>query len=171
MAEDELDDFFSLSESHISGSSTDKIIKAFKNKEYLEQRVDLIEEILTKILLGDESDNIPKLTNITPSKASKIISSLRTKFGDSLISLLDEFNEEFILSFINEISILNKLKDQDKIEELRKHLLFNIRIIRLSTKVFPEEIKEALVQFFSDYTMSRFNSKEFASLKNNLSVL
>jgi len=171
MAEDELDDYFSLSESHISGSSTDKIIKAFTNKEYLEQKVDVTHEVLTKILLGDKSDNIPKLTSITPTKASKIISVLRSRFGDSLISLLDEFNEDFILSFINEISIVNKLKDKDKLDELREHIIFNIRIIRLSTQVFPEEIKEALVQFFSDYTQSRFSSKEFTSLKNNISTL
>lgn len=171
MAEDEIEDFFSLNASHISGSSTDKIIKAFKNKDYVEHSVNLTEEVLTKILLGDRSDNIPKLVNITPTKAAKVISALQSKYEDRLISLLDELNEEFILSFIEEISTVNKLKDQDKRDELREHLLFNIKIIRLSTKVFPGEIRDALEQFFKDYSILKFNTKEFNALKNNLSIL
>ena len=121
--------------------------------------------------MGDKSDNIPKLVNITPSKAKKIISNLQQKYGDSLISLLDELNEDFILNFIEEISIVNKLKDTDKIEELREHLIFNIKIIRLSTQVFPDEIRDALVQFFGEYQVLKFNSKEFSTLKNNQSTL
>ena len=170
-AEDEIDDFFSLSESHISGSSTDKVIRAFKNKDFAEQGVNLTDEVLNKVLLGDKSDNIPKITGVSPSKANKVITALTTLHGEKLISLLDELDEEFILSFIKEISIVNKLKDQDKIDELREHLIFNIKIIRLSTKVFPEEIREALQGFFSDYTYLKFNHREFNSLKNNLSSL
>lgn len=171
MAEEEEEDFFSLTESHITGSSVDKIIKAFKNKDYAELPVDLTDDVLSKILLGDKSDNIPKLVNITPSKAKKIISNLQQKYGDSLISLLDELNENFILNFIEEISIVNKLKDTNKIEELREHLIFNIKIIRLSTQVFPDEIRDALVQFFGEYQVLKFNSKEFSTLKNNQSTL
>jgi 5'-3' exonuclease len=170
-AEDEVDDFFSLSDHHISGSSTDKIIKSFKSKDFVEHTVDLVEEVLSKILLGDKSDNIPKITGITPSKAAKILEKLRSTHGDQIIHLLDEMNPAFILSFIEEISIVNKLKDKDKIDELREHLIFNIKIIRLSTKVFPEEIREALQQFFTDYSSSKFNHREFTSLKNNLSSL
>lgn len=171
MAEDENEDFFSLSESHITGSTTDKIIKSFKNKDFVEHSVDLVDEVLSKILLGDKSDNIPKLNNLTPTKAKKIITNLQQKYGDRLISLLDELNDDFILSFTEELSIVNKVKDKDKIDELREHLTFNIRIIRLSTKVFPEDIREALIQFFGDYQFLKFNSKEFSNLKNNLSSL
>ena len=171
MADDEVDDFFSLNDAHIAGTSTDKIIKSFINKDYAEHTVDLSHEVLTKILLGDKSDHIPKITNISPAKAAKIIESLQSKFGESLISLLDDLNEEFILTVLEEVSIVNKLKDSDKIKELRDHLLFNIKIIRLTTKVFPDEIQDVLVSFFNEYQPLKFHAKEFVALKNNLSTL
>ena len=171
MADDEVDEFFSLNDAHIAGTSTDKIIKSFINKDYAEQTVDLSHEVLTKILLGDKSDHIPKITNISPAKAAKIIESLQSKFGESLISLLDDLNEEFILTVLEEVSIVNKLKDLDKIKELRDHLLFNIKIIRLTTKVFPDEIQDVLVSFFNEYQPLKFHAKEFVALKNNLSTL
>ena len=54
---------------------------------------------------------------------------------------------------------------------MREHLLFNIKLTRLSIKVFPEEIREALIEFFESYQMTNFNSREFTNLKNNLSLL
>lgn len=168
MAEDEKDDFFSLSESHISGSSTDKIIKSFKNKDFIEHPINPTDELFTKILLGDKSDNIPKLNNLSPAKAKKIISVLQEKYGENLITFLDKLDETFIQDVIHEISLINKIKGEDKIDELKKHLLFNIKIIRLSTKVFPDEIRIALVDFFNDYPFLKFNTKEFTNLKNNL---
>jgi hypothetical protein len=37
--------------------------------------------------------------------------------------------------------------------------------------VFPDEIREALVDFFDEYQMTNYNPREFANLKNNLSSL
>jgi len=93
------------------------------------------------------------------------------KFGESFISLLDELNESVISGVVEEIQTINKIKDQDKIDEIREHLLFNIRLTRLSIKVFPDEIRESLVDFFNDYSITRFNFREFTNLKNNLSSL
>ena len=166
-AEDELDSFFSLNEAHISGSTVDKIIKNLLNKDYAKFVVDPVDEILTKILLGDKSDNIPKITNITPTKSRKIITALLEEFGDSLLSLLDSLDDTFIASFINQVCLANKVTDQDKLDEIREHLLFNIKIIRLATNVFPKDIQDTLVQFFADYSVVPFKSKEFTNLKNN----
>lgn len=170
-AEDEEEDFFSLSESHITGSSIEKLIKNLKSKDYSKLVIDPIDEILTKILLGDKSDNIPKLTNISPTKAKKIISSTLEKFDSQILSLIDGLDETFILFLLEQIITLNKIKDQDKIDETREHLIFNIKIIRLSPKVFPEDIRESLDQFFNDYVMTKFDTREFSNLKNNLSTL
>jgi 5'-3' exonuclease len=170
-ADDEFDEFFSLNDSHISGSGLDKIIKSLKNKDYVEHIVDPVDEILTKILLGDKSDTIPKITGITPSKAKKIIFNLTSKFENDLLIKLDSLDPEFILAFLEEIKTLNKIKDSDKTEEIRAHLLFNIKIIRLAVSLFPDEIREPLESFFSTYDVIKFNSREFTTLKNNQSTL
>jgi len=171
LAEDETEDFFSLNDSHITGSSVEKLIKNLKSKDYAECVVDPIDEILSKILLGDKSDNIPKLINMTPSKAKKVISSISEKFGSLLLDQLDDLDETFLNSLLDEIVAVNKTKDQDKIDETREHLIFNIKIIRLSTKVFPDEILEVLDQFFKEHTMTKFDNREFSNLKNNLATL
>lgn len=170
-ADDEVDNFFSLNDVHITGATIEKTISNLMSKDYVEHKVDFVDEILSKILLGDKSDNIPKITNISPSKAKKVISSVQEKFGDRLIEQLDELNEELILGLVNEIKIVNKIKDQDKLDEVREHLLFNTKLIRLSVKVFPKEIRDLLDEFFSTYESTTFNHKEFNNLKNNLSLL
>lgn len=170
-ADDEEDSFFSLSESHIGGSTIDKVIKSIKSKDYVEHRVNISEEVLSKILLGDKSDNIPKVTSLTPSKAKKVILSLQQKFDTNLIDLMDDLDSSFIDAFLKEIVEVNKIKDQDKIDEIRAHLVFNIKIIRLSIKVFPDEIREALEKHFKSYSINKFSVRDFTALKNNLSSL
>lgn len=170
-ADDEENDFFSLNDSHVSGSGIEKLIKTLKSKDYVEHVVDPVEEILSKVLLGDKSDNIPKISGITPSKARKIIDSLKEEFNQDLLFRLDSLETSFISRFIDLIKSLNKLKEQDKIDELQEHLLFNIKIIRLAINVFPEEIRESLESYFVSYDTKKFNSKEFTNLKNNISSL
>jgi 5'-3' exonuclease len=170
-ANEEVDNFFSLSDAHITGATIEKTISNLTNKDYVEYKVDLVEDVLSKILLGDKSDNIPKITSVTPSKAKKVIAAVHDKFGEKIIPLLDDLNSSVIDSVVLEIKTLNKIKDQDKIDEIREHLLFNIKLTRLSIKVFPKEIRESLVEFFKDYSITNFNFREFTNLKNNLSSL
>jgi 5'-3' exonuclease len=170
-ANEEIDNFFSLSDVHITGATIEKTISNLASKDYVEYKVDLVEDVLSKILLGDKSDNIPKITSVSPAKAKKVIAAVYDKFGESFISLLDELNESVIAGVVEEIQTINKIKDQDKIDEIREHLLFNIRLTRLSIKVFPDEIRESLVDFFNDYSITRFNFREFTNLKNNISSL
>jgi 5'-3' exonuclease len=170
-ADDEVDNFFSLSDAHITGATIEKTISNLASKDYVEHKVDHIDEILSKILLGDKSDNIPKITNVSPAKAKKVVSSIQEKFGENLIEMLDSLNEEFISQLVDEIKTVNKIKDQDKIDEVREHLLFNIKLIRLSVKVFPKEIRNLLDEFFKTYQSTTFNQKEFNNLKNNLALI
>ena len=170
-ADDEVDNFFSLSDVHITGATIEKTISNLTSKDYVEHKVDYIDEILSKILLGDKSDNIPKITNVSPSKAKKVIVSIQEKFGDTLIDQLDDLNENLILQIVDEIKTVNKIKDQDKLDEVREHLLFNIKLIRLSVKVFPDEIRDLLDEFFSTYEIKSFNQREFNNLKNNLTLI
>lgn len=170
-ANEEIDNFFSLSDDHITGASIEKTISNLTNKDFVEHEVDFVEDVLSKILLGDKSDNIPKITSISPAKAKKVIAAVHEKFGDSIIFSIDDLDEDVINGIVSEIQVVNKIKDQDKIGEIREHLLFNIKLTRLSIKVFPDEIRDTLVEFFDDYQMTNFNSREFTNLKNNLSLL
>jgi 5'-3' exonuclease len=170
-ANEEIDNFFSLSDAHITGATIEKTISNLTNKDYVEHKVNFIEDVLSKILLGDKSDNIPKITSVSPAKAKKVIAAVHEKFGDSVITMLDDLNNAVIDGVVSEIKTVNKIKDQDKIDEIREHLLFNIKLTRLSIKVFPDEIREALNEFFSEYKITNFNFKEFTNLKNNLSKL
>lgn len=170
-AEKEEDNFFSLSMDNISGSSIEKVIANLKNKDYVEHKVDLIDEVLTKVFLGDKSDNIPRITNLTPSRSQKIILNLSEKFGDSIMSSLDSLNTEFINETTNQIQLITKATDINKLDEIREHLIFNIRLTRLSTKVFPDEIRNSLEEFFASYLTTTFNYKEFTNLKNKLSTI
>jgi 5'-3' exonuclease len=170
-ADDEVDNFFSLNEVHITGATIEKTISNLTSKDYVEHRVDFVDETLSKILLGDKSDNIPKITSISPAKAKKVIDSIQTKFGDRAIDLLDDLDESLISGIVDEIKMVNKIKDQDKLDEVREHLLFNIKLIRLSVKVFPDEIRNLLDEFFSTYEIVPFNQREFNNLKNNLALV
>lgn len=170
-ANEEIDNFFSLSDAHITGATIEKTISNLTNKDYVEYKVNFVEDVLSKILLGDKSDNIPKITSVSPAKAKKVIAAVQDKFGDTIINLLDDLNSSVINGIVSEIQTVNKIKDQDKIDEIREHLLFNIKLTRLSIKVFPDEIREALNLFFNQYKITNFNPKEFTNLKNNLSKL
>lgn len=170
-AEEEEENFFSLNMDHISGSSIEKVISTLKNKEYVEHKVDFINEVLTKVFLGDKSDNIPKITNLTPSRSQKLIINISEQFGESLMKSLDSLDSVFINEVATQIQTVTKAKDTGNLDEIREHLLFNIKLTRLSTKVFPEEIRDTLEQFFKSYSPTSFNQKEFMNLKNNLSSI
>jgi 5'-3' exonuclease len=170
-ANEEVDNFFSLSDAHITGATIEKTISNLTNKDYVEYKVNLVEDVLSKILLGDKSDNIPKITSVSPAKAKKVIATVHEKFGDNIIALLDDLNQEVLDEIVSEIKIVNKIKDQDKTDEIKEHLLFNIKLTRLSIKVFPDEIRDALNEFFGDYSITNYNPREFTNLKNNLSTL
>lgn len=171
LATDEIDDFFSLSESHISGSSVETLIKTLKSKDYAEFKIDPQEEVLTKILLGDKSDHIPKIPGLTPSKAKKIIISINEKFGERTLYFMDKSDPEFIGFIVTQICETNKIKDQEKRDQVMTRLLLNIKLIRLSSQVFPTEIKGELDRFFEHYQMSNFKAKEFTTLRYNQSSL
>ncbi len=164
-----LDDFFSL-DSFDSISPMERTIRVLKEKDYVEQNVDSIDEILTKILLGDKSDNVPKISGLTPSKASKVLLAIRSEF-DQPLAMLDALDDTFIYFCVSQIGIVTKTKDQSSLDHIKQHLIFNIRILRLSTRVFPEKIREALGSHLDSYAVTKFNPKGFYDLKNKQTSL
>lgn len=167
--EDEHDSFFSLSESHVFPSFS-TVVSNFVEKGYTKFEIDPVSEILNKVLLGDKSDNIPRLLKMTPTKFDKILRAITSKHSE-IIELLDSMDRKLIDTITEELAHSFKIIDQNTLEDIREHLLFNIRIMRLSTKVFPEEILEILNTAFESNPPKKFKNREFNSLKNNLSQL
>jgi len=170
-AEEEEDNFFSLNESHVATPTINKTISVLKNKDYVEYIVDPVLEIFTKILRGDKKDNIPKMDKMTPIKTNKLIEMITEKYGNSSIDLLDELDETFVDYVVKNIGILNKVTDEDNLKDTREHFLFNTRIIRLSSKLFPTSIQETLAANIVRSEFTSFNLRSFTNLKNNPSLI
>jgi 5'-3' exonuclease len=169
--EDEHDSFFSLSESHVFPTFS-AIVQNFEERGFTKSEIDPVDEILSKVLLGDKSDNIPRLLKMTQTKVDKIIPLIRENYStDEIIARLDSLDESFILSLVKHISSVFKIKEEGDLGEIREHLIFNIRIMRLNSKVFPVEILDTLNRFLSNNPPRKFKNKEFNLLKNNLSSL
>lgn len=169
-AEDEVDNFFSLNETHVVSSPIDHIVSTLKNKDYVEYKIDPISEIFNKIFRGDAKDNIPKMDKMTPSKSERLIDEIRSQYGKESIRLLDSSDSRFIDFVIQKISVLNKVNDIEKLTEIRKHFMFNSKIIRLSSSVFPDKVKESL-EDIKPSEFKRFNFKKFTNIKNNPSLI
>lgn len=165
-----LDDFFSLSESDVSGSTIEKLISTLKGKDYKEIRVNPTFEILSKILGGDKSDEIPKITGVTPKKMEAVISAVLEKFGESIIDKIDSIAPDFLEFTISEIAKVTKAKE-DALEDIRDHLNFNIKIIRLTPSFFPEPILSSIKDTVALKEERRFNYREFTQIKNNPNLL
>ena len=167
---DEEDNFFSLNDSHIVKSKADQVLHTLKSKDYVEYRIDPVLEIFNKTFRGDAKDNIPKMDKMTPSKSERIIKDILDSYGNSSIDLLDDSNEEFIDFVIQKISSLNKVNGIDKLKEIRQHFIFNYKIIRLSSNLFPEKVKSSLEEIKKS-EFKKFSFKNFSNIKNNPSLI
>lgn len=170
-ASEEEDDFFSLSESHIALPTTEKIINTLKNRDYVELTVDPVDQIFHDIFRGQKKDNIPKMDKMTPTKTTKMLDIIKGEYGSKAITLLDNLDETFINFVVKNISILNSINDIEKLKDIRKHFLFNARILRLSSKLFPQTIRESLDSGFDHSKLISFKFDEFTNLKNNPSLI
>jgi len=170
-AVDEVDNFFSLNESHITLPAIDQTVKTLKSREYVEYVVDPVSEVFYKIFRGDKKDNIPKMDRMTPIKTDRLIKEISERYGKSSLSLLDEQDDKFISFVVEKISVLNKISDIDKLKDIRKHFIFNSKIIRLSSSLFPKSVVSNLKKDIDQKKFKNFSSKKFSNIKNNPSLI
>jgi hypothetical protein len=159
-----------LDDSHIVSNPINYIVTTLKNKDYVEYKIDPVYEVFNKIFRGDGKDNIPKMDKMTPSKSERLIGEIRDQYGKESIKLLDLSDSKFIDFVIQKISILNKVNDIDKLTEIRKHFLFNSKIIRLSSSLFPEKVLDSLKEI-NPSEFKKFNFKKLINIKNNPSII
>lgn len=165
-----LDDFFSLSEADVLGSTTQKIIAALKGKDYKEFKIDPISELLYKIIGGDKSDEIVKISKMTPKKVEQVTQDLISAFGDALLPKLDDLSEDFINYSVSAICKVAKIPENE-IEDIREHLIFNIKIIRLNKNFIPSDILKEIERTYSAKELRKFNLREFTNIKNNPNLI
>jgi hypothetical protein len=168
---DEEDNFFSLNESHVATSTISQTIDTLKQKEYVVYVIDPVLDIFTKIFRGDKKDNIPKMDKMTPTKTDSLINCIQVEYGNKAIDLLDKLDETFVSFVVKNISILNKVSDLDQLRDIRKHFLFNSRIIRLSSKLFPMSVQDSLRTNIDIDKFTKFSFKNFTNIKNNPSLI
>jgi hypothetical protein len=166
-------DFFSLDETDVS-NNIDNIISKFEKKGYKRFNIDPTRELLTKIFGGDKSDSIPRIYKMTPSKVKQITEYLLEMYPSDLIQRIDNYlNEDSILDeSVSKMIEINKIKDEDVISKLKDHLILNIRIIRLSTNMIPNEVKNQEYQALNENVLhKKFNFFKLIELKNKSVII
>lgn len=128
-------------------------IKEVANKSNLVQ-VDLMEFLVTKMLVGDKGDTVPgiwheekngKVTKITPMKAAEIVSKMRETpwWGMEIKELLED--QEF-LSWISgySIRILKGIDSDENRKKATSNLIRNFKLMWLSEWSIPVDVMEEI---------------------------
>ena len=116
---------------------------------------------------GDKSDDIPRLYKMTKSKVDKVCTKIKEKYKGEILYNLDELNEEFIGACVNEMCKLNKILLEKDIKNLRDHFILNIKLIRLSYNMLPENLKnEVDLNIINNKHYSKFVYHQLLQLKN-----
>lgn len=159
-------DFFNLEET----GKLESLICKFEKKGYKRINIQPESELLAKIFGGDKSDDIPRIYKMTPSKVKKITDYLLSKYPTDIIDRIDNclLDNSIIHECISKMIEINKIKDQNIIDSLKDSLILNIRIIRLSSKMIPEKIKNSEYQnLFEKTQYKKFSFTKLIETKNN----
>ena len=156
-------DLFNFDLSAIDNSTLGNVIDDLLKKDYQHFRIDPTLDILTKVIAGDQSDNIPRAhPKLTASKVTKVIDRIRESRVWAEIKPNIDTNDAEFTNYLNEV-ICDTLKVDDPGETLtiRTNLLRNRTIIRLSTLCFPPEITDAISKSVKLENRRRFNYFKF----------
>ena len=165
-------DLFEFGAETVNNSSIDEVIKEFIIRDFVKYEVDPVEELITKILGGDKSDAIPRVhPKLTKAKVDSILSKLK-EISDfewhTIISLIRNSNEAFFSNLLELIKLELKNISPEDLAVLRKTLLFNVKIICLSTQHLPEHILKSIQEKVDLNQVKKFDIisfKKYHSLK------
>jgi 5'-3' exonuclease len=156
-------DLFNFETTSIDNSTLSNVVDDLLRKDYQHLRVDPTLDILTKVISGDSSDNIPRAhPKLTASKVSKVIENLKEKFKWSEIkSKIDQNDQDFSKHLIDVICETVKVSDPGEAQEIRTNISRNKSIIRLKSEFFPTEIRDAISSSVKLENRRRFNYFKF----------
>ena len=156
-------DLFNFEMGSIDNSTVANVISDLVKKDYQHFKIDPVLDVLTKVIAGDQSDNIPRShPKLTASKVTRVIELMRERSDWPTIKFLIDQNDSGFMDTLNEV-ICEVLKINDPGESLtiRNNLSRNRTIIRLSTAVFPQEITESIAKSVKLENRRRFNYFKF----------
>lgn len=156
-------DIFNFESTSIDNSTLVNVMDDLLKKDYQHFKIDPTLDILTKVIAGDQSDNIPRAhPKLTASKVSKVIERLKESAEWSTIKPKIDQNDQDFTNLLNEIVCETiKVNDPGETLTIRNNLLRNRTIIRLSTSCFPSEITEAISKSVKLENRRRFNYFKF----------
>jgi 5'-3' exonuclease len=164
-------DFFNID--NVTVGNLNNVSSKLIEKGYVKYPINSTRSVLEKIIGGDKSDKIPRLYKMTKSKVNKVCELIIEKYGNDILHKLDELNAEFIDYAICKISKCNKLEEKKDIDTLRKHFIFNTKIIRLSHTLLPLELKNEIETRLNLLQKTKYNNFKYSKLLElkNKSVL
>lgn len=156
-------DLFNFEMESIDNSSVANVIKDLTKKDYQHYTVDPIHDVLTKILGGDNSDNIPRAhLKLTPAKVSKIVEKVKETNDWAEVKILIDRNDPGFMQFLNKVTCDSlKISEPDETLSLQNNINRNRTLIRLSTQVFPSDITESISKSIKLDNRKRFNYAKF----------
>jgi len=157
-------DIFNLDEDSINSSAIDEVIKELLNRDFVKYEVDPTQELIVKILGGDDSDSIPRVhPKMTKSKLEAVISKLKedTISWEELMQNIRKTDLTTIDKITKISSLELKLNTQELQDQFSKALVFNIKLICLDIKQVPEPISELIQESFNFNEVKRFDTTAF----------
>jgi hypothetical protein len=156
-------DLFNFEAEAIDNSTVSNVIDDLVRKDYQHLRIDPTLDILTKVIAGDSSDNIPRAhPKLTASKVVKVIDQIKESvMWADIKSRIDRNDPEFA-NLLNEVICETlKIKDPGESLTIRNNISRNRTIIRLSTACFPAEVTETISNSIKLENRRRFNYFKF----------
>jgi 5'-3' exonuclease len=156
-------DLFNFDLESVDNSAVVNVLTDLITKDYQHHRINPSTDILTKILAGDNSDNIPRVhEKFTPSKVVKAMERIKeTVDWNDVKNLVDSGDPEFMDFLHKVICDTLKISDPGESQTILNNLNRNRKLIRLSTAVMPKELVEAMKRSVNLDNRKRFNYFRF----------
>lgn len=156
-------DLFNFEMDSIDNSTVSNVLSDLLKKDYQHFKIDPTLDVLTKVIAGDQSDNIPRAhPKLTASKVTKVVDTIKQRIEWTNIKSLIDQNDPGFMNSLNEIICETlKIDEPGESQTIRNNINRNRTIIRLSTSVFPQEITEAISKSIKLENRRRFNYFKF----------
>jgi 5'-3' exonuclease len=156
---------FNVSEAFINSRM---MIKSILNEVSSIEDIDIEDFILTKILIGDDGDNVPsvwswnsstnKKKRITPSIAQKIVKNFKIINEKPIYYLLNDF-EFFKKALYDSIKFVLSIPIDE--EALKENIERNCKLMCLHHKFFPSQLLKDFKDKYSLDSISKLDKEQF----------
>jgi len=160
-------DPFSMDDSTINKKGVVNLVRDIAhNPEYTHLLVDPREEVLKKVLRGDNSDFIKRAhKKLSEKKAEAVIELVKdSSIWEDLLNIMENDTERFVDIVSNAVRSVIGIKEEPEMETLKKDIEIRLRIIRLAPKFFPQDMLENLIDKMRKNKVNMFNQDQFRKI-------